>query len=79
LDIATEAGFEVRVSDLPVGDLYRAREIFLTSTAGGVIPVARLDCVPVGTGKPGPVTTQIRNTYWDWHRDPRFTLTVKYD
>jgi branched-chain amino acid aminotransferase len=78
LEIAEEMGLRVSVGDVPMGDLYRASEIFLTSTAGGVMPIAFLDGAPVGEGKPGPVTTKIRNTYWDWHRDPRFALPVQY-
>jgi len=58
--------------------LYRASEVFLTSTAGGVMPVTTLDDKPVGDGTPGPVTTELRNRYWQLHRDPRYTLPVDY-
>jgi len=40
IELATEAGYKVEVDDMPVTDLYQADEIFLTSTAGGVMPVA---------------------------------------
>jgi branched-chain amino acid aminotransferase len=79
IEIAEDMDMRVSVSDVPVGDLYRASELFLTSTAGGVMPVALLDGMPVGDGRPGPVTTKLRNKYWDWHSDPRFTLAVQYD
>jgi len=79
IELAPELGVDVQVGGLPVSDLYRADEIFLTSTAGGVIPVARLDGDPVGDGRPGPVTTEIRGRYWDLHRDPRYTETIGYD
>ena len=78
IEIAHEQGLEVHVDELPVSRLYDADEIFLTSTAGGVMPVARLDGRQVGTGKPGPVTTRIRNRYWELHSDPRYTLEVDY-
>ncbi|HTF52393.1 MAG TPA: aminotransferase class IV [Pseudonocardia sp.] len=79
IEIAEESGVEMRVEDLPVGSLYRATEIFLTSTAGGVIPVAHLDGAPVGTGAPGPVTSKIRDRYWELHTDPRLSEAVDYD
>ena len=41
------------VGDVPASVLYRAQELFLTSTAGGVMPVATLDGRPVGEGRPG--------------------------
>lgn len=66
------------VGDLPADDLYRADELFLTSTAGGVMPVATLDGQPVGDGRPGPVAMKIRDRYWELHRDPRYTVNVDY-
>ena len=44
-----------------VASLYRATELFLTSTAGGVMPVTTLDGQPVGDGAPGPGTTARRD------------------
>jgi branched-subunit amino acid aminotransferase/4-amino-4-deoxychorismate lyase len=78
IELAQEAGIEISIGDLPVEALYRASELFLTSTAGGVIPVTMLDGQPVGDGRPGPVTLDIRTRYWDIHRDPRYTLEVDY-
>jgi branched-chain amino acid aminotransferase len=78
IELAVEAGYQVEVGDMPVSDLYRADEIFLTSTAGGVMPVATLDGQPVAVRTPGPVTTRIRDRYWEIHSDPRYTLEVPY-
>lgn len=79
IEIAEEFGWVVNVGDVSASALYRAEEIFLTSTAGGVMPVSMLDGQPVGEGRPGPNTTAIRNRYWDLHRDPRYALPVDYD
>jgi branched-chain amino acid aminotransferase len=79
IDIAAAFEWVVHVGDLPASALYRAEEIFLTSTAGGVMPVATLDGRPVGEGRPGPMTTAIRHRYWEMHRDPRYALQVTYD
>lgn len=79
IDIAGALGWVVRIGDLPASALYRAEEIFLTSTAGGVMPVATLDGRPVGEGRPGPMSTALRNRYWEMHRDPRYALEVSYD
>lgn len=79
IEIAGEHGLDVHVGTMPVSLLYEAGEIFLTSTAGGVMPVATLDGKAVGTGAPGPATTAIRDRYWALHDDPRFTLAVDYE
>ena len=78
LEIAAELGIEARVGRLPLSALYDAEEVFFTSTAGGVMPVAELDGNPVGAGGAGELTRRIRQTYWDWHEDPRFTRSVDY-
>lgn len=79
LEIAAELGYETVVDFIPVSDLYRASEIFLTSTAGGIMPVRSLDGNPIGDGAPGPVTTALRDRYWELHDDDRYTTTVDYD
>ena len=78
IELAEAAGWPVDVATLPAPELARAEEVFLTSTAGGVMPVARIDGRPVGDGGPGPVTDQLRELYWAAHEDPRYTTPVDY-
>ncbi len=79
LELAAEDGIETQVTDLPARSLAAAEEIFLTSTAGGVMPVATLDGAQVGTGCPGPITRRLRDRYWEIHGDPRYSTPVSYD
>jgi branched-chain amino acid aminotransferase len=65
LDLAAELGVPARESDLGPGDLRGADEAFLSSTAGGIMPVSRVDGAPLGSGKPGPVTRHLRALYWE--------------
>jgi D-alanine transaminase len=51
-------GFEQRPFSL--AEARDAREAFLTSSSGFVLPVTRLDGQPVGDGKVGPVTRELR-------------------
>jgi branched-chain amino acid aminotransferase len=44
-------------------DLYVADECFLTGTAAEVIPVIKCDDRVIGTGKPGPITRQLRERF----------------
>ena len=46
-------------------DLYTADELFLSSTAGGIIPIGEVDGRKVSTGMPGPVTKTINRLYFD--------------
>ncbi len=78
LEIADGMDLDVQVRDLPTSRLYSADEIFLTSTAGGVMPVANLDGQPVGSERPGPVSAKIRERYWELHSDPKLSDEVDY-
>ena len=79
IELAAELGIPLEVRPVPADEVRAADEVFITSTAGGIIPVTTVDGKPVGAGEPGPVTWRLREAYWDLHRDPRFTLPVRYD
>jgi branched-chain amino acid aminotransferase len=79
IELAREAGQRVDESVLPAGDLLRADEVLVTSTAGGIMPVTVIDGAPVGSGAPGPLTRQLRDRYWASHQDPRFSAPVRYE
>jgi branched-chain amino acid aminotransferase len=44
-------------------DVYTADECFLTGSAAEVIPVVKIDSRVIGTGKPGPVTCDLRERF----------------
>jgi branched-chain amino acid aminotransferase len=81
IELARAAGLAVRIEPLPVEALRGADEVFLSSTGGGVIPIARVDGTPVGGRAPGtfgPVSTQLQQAYWALHDDPRYVEPVAY-
>jgi branched-chain amino acid aminotransferase len=81
IELARDAGVPVRIEPLPVATLRGAHEVFLSSTGGGVIPVARVDGVAVGSraaGEFGPVSTRLQQAYWALHDDPRCVEPVAY-
>ncbi len=78
LELARAAGTTVREGLLPAQTVRDADEVFLTSTAGGVMPVTSLDGAPVGHGAPGPLTRRLREAYWRLHDDPRYATPVVY-
>ena len=75
LDLCAELGIPSRIGRIAPYDLFTADEAFLTSTAGGLIPIAKVDGRPVGTGAPGPVLARIDAAYEEhlargWHGTP---------
>lgn len=75
-ELGTELGLRVEERALSRDELVSANEVFVTSTAGGIMPVCVIDGRPVGSGVPGPVTEQIRSRYWLMHDDPRYSEAV---
>jgi branched-chain amino acid aminotransferase len=74
IELANEHGITIEACPVPAKSLRRANEVFLSSTAGGIIPVTTVDGEAVGEGVPGLVTLRLRDTYWKLHDDPRFSL-----
>ena len=44
-------------------ELQEADEVFLTGTAAEIIGVTRIDSLPIGSGKVGPVTRAIATEF----------------
>jgi branched-chain amino acid aminotransferase len=63
IDLAREAGIDVREVPLTKHDVYVADECFLTGTAAEVVPVVKVDSRTIGTGKPGPMTCDLRERF----------------
>lgn len=78
LEMAHELGMRIEVRALPAEELRGAREVFLSSSGGGVLPVTRVDGRTIGEGTPGPTTRKLLQTYWDWHRLAKYSQAVDY-
>jgi branched-chain amino acid aminotransferase len=63
LEIAGEAGVEVREAPVRPEELRAADEIFITSSTRELMPGRSLDGRPVGDGKPGPLTRRLLEAY----------------
>jgi len=79
IEIAPEYGCEVIQHTLSADKARNADEVFVTSTAGGVMPVTKIDGSKVGSGSPGPVTQKLQEGYWALHQDPQYTNKVEYE
>lgn len=78
LEIAAAKGWDARLEFVPVDDLYHADELFICTTAGGVMPITTLDGQPVGGGQVGPITREIWEAYWAAHYDPKYSFAIEY-
>jgi branched-chain amino acid aminotransferase len=77
-DLCAETGLAAIAADVTVSALKQADEVFITSTAGGIMPVTRVDGAAIGDGKVGPITRRLTKLYWDRHTDPSWSMPVRY-
>ena len=78
IDLAEEQGIPVRRDMFGADILMGAEEVFITSTAGGVIPVAKVNGRTIGDGKPGKITMLIQKRYWEAHEEGQWVTAVEY-
>lgn len=78
IELCAELGFSVDAADVSPRELRAADEVFITSTAGGIMPVTNVDGAPVACGQVGSVTRRLMDLYWQKHEDPAWSTAVVY-
>ncbi|CAI0649482.1 unnamed protein product [Colletotrichum noveboracense] len=79
LEVAEANKIPIRKEVVPVELAYQADEILMCTTAGGIMPITKLDDQPVnGTGKVGPLTKKIWDGYWALHYSPAHSFEIDY-
>lgn len=74
-DLCDELGLRHETRAVRAEELRDADEIVLATTAGGVMPVTRLDGRIYGNDRPGPISARLRERFWarraeGWHATP---------
>jgi branched-chain amino acid aminotransferase len=78
IELATRLGPACEVRPVSAEELRNSDEIFITSTAGGVMPVTDLDGRIYGNGKPGTITNIVCDAYWQIHAEGRLSTSIDY-
>ncbi|MFK7939425.1 MAG: aminotransferase class IV [Roseovarius sp.] len=77
LEMARTRGYDIEERALPIAELMEADEVFLSSSGGGVIPVARINERQFSNGAAGAAALQLRADYWDTMTDPAYATPVQ--
>jgi branched-chain amino acid aminotransferase len=65
-DLCSELGIPSKATRIHCDELRDAQEVFLTTTAGSVMPVRSVDGRPVaGREGPGEISVRLHNLYWE--------------
>ena len=79
LELCEALNLPSEIRPISIEEFKQADEAFACTTAGGIMPIRRLDDRIYGNDAPGPVTLQIKSLFWDWHARPDLRLEVPYD
>ena len=79
IELSTEYGYEVEQRNLSANEARTADEVFITSTAGGIMPITKIDGQAISSGTPGSVTQKLHAGYWTLHENPHYTFEIDYD
>ncbi|MGO8897329.1 MAG: branched-chain-amino-acid transaminase [Isosphaeraceae bacterium] len=71
IELARSAGLTVVERTMDRYDVYTADECFLTGTAAELIPVVECDGRMLGSGRPGPITRDLRQRFASLVREER--------
>ena len=78
LDLCQELDLPTRVGPLTEDELKQADEAFITTTAGGVMPVTRIDERIMSNDRPGPVSSRLAQVYWQKHEEGWRATPIDY-
>ena len=75
MELCAELGLPLEVRDIPADEFRQADEAFVCSTAGGIMPVSRIDGRRLNNDRPGPISARLRDRFWakraeGWHATP---------
>ncbi|MDO9360123.1 MAG: aminotransferase class IV [Polaromonas sp.] len=77
IELCERLGITLKIAPVPETALRAADEVFLTSSGGGILPIARLDGVPL-PHFPGAISTRLYDAYWAIHEEAAYRDPVSY-
>ena len=78
MEICTELGLPCAAQDVTAEAFLTADEVFTATTAGGPVPVTRVNGRILGNDAPGAITAQVLQAYWNWHGRADLNTPIAY-
>jgi branched-chain amino acid aminotransferase len=79
LELCADLGIPGHIGRITAEQFRDADEAFLCSTAGGIMPISRIDDRYLANGKPGPLSMRLRQRYWEKHEQGWHATPIDYD
>jgi branched-chain amino acid aminotransferase len=74
-ELCGDMGLKSETRPITAEEMRNADEVFLATTAGGIMPASRIDGRIMGNDRPGPISARLREAFWKrrsegWHATP---------
>ena len=74
-ELCGDMGIRSEIRAITADEMRNADEVFLATTAGGIMPASRIDGRIMGNDRPGPISARLREAFWTrraegWHATP---------
>jgi branched-chain amino acid aminotransferase len=74
-ELCGDMGIKSEIRPITADEMRNADEVFLATTAGGIMPASRIDGRIMGNDRPGPISARLREAFWKrrsegWHATP---------
>ena len=76
-DLAIELDISIHKKPISIEKLKNAKEIFATSTAGGIMPITKINGQKINNGMVGSITRKIHSLYWLKHYDQDWSISLE--
>jgi len=77
LDLAKELNIPFKLNSISLEKLQCSSEVFATSSAGGIMPITKINNKIVDNGAPGKITRIVHQSYWDKHFDKTWSDSIE--
>jgi branched-chain amino acid aminotransferase len=77
LELCEAMGIDAAVAPIPRSLLDEADEAFVTSTAGGIMPVTRISGRILSNDRPGAISLRLKQAYWQQHEESQHRTLVR--
>jgi branched-chain amino acid aminotransferase len=78
LEIAKKLLLKTEIHAISTAEFLQADEVFISPSAGGVIPIIQINDRVFAGGVCGETTKQIHHIYWQWFASPEFRTPITY-
>ncbi len=75
-DLAKEMNIPISKKPISIELLKNANELFATSTAGGIMPITKINGELIADGKVGSKTRKLHKIYWEKHIDSNWSISI---